>query len=163
MRAPWFLLFLLAGSLAAADLYISPNGNDRNRGDRSHPMRAVAAAQKAAHDLHNKTGAAITPWFLSGTYYLPEAIVITPEDSGLTFAAAPDETPVLSGGVTLSLKWQLYRDGIQAAAVPTGLETDQIFVNGERLHLARYPNYDPKAGYFDGWSPDAFSKARAAH
>jgi len=48
------------------------------------------------------------------------------------------------------------------AQAPAGLKTDQIFLNGQRQILARYPNYDPKAGYFDGWSPDAFSQERAA-
>jgi pimeloyl-ACP methyl ester carboxylesterase len=28
--------------------------------------------------------------------------------------------------------------------------------------MARYPNYDPSAQYFDGWAADAFSKERAA-
>ena len=48
------------------------------------------------------------------------------------------------------------------ARVPSGMESDQLFVNGERQHMARYPNFDPAAQYFDGWAADAFSKERAA-
>jgi hypothetical protein len=36
------------------------------------------------------------------------------------------------------------------AHVPAGLCTHQLFVNGRRQILARYPNYDPAAVYFDG-------------
>src|ERR1039457_2231611 len=46
--------------------------------------------------------------------------------------------------------------------VPSALHTDQLFVNGKLQILTRYPNYDPSAAYFDGWSPDAFSTERGA-
>ena len=39
---------------------------------------------------------------------------------------------------------------------------DQLFVNGERQPLARYPNFDPKERHFNGWADDAFSPQRAA-
>jgi hypothetical protein len=42
------------------------------------------------------------------------------------------------------------------------LQTEEIFVNGERQILARYPNFDPKAQYFDGFAADAISPQRAA-
>ena len=106
-------------------------------------------------------------WLRGGTYYLPQTLIFTPEDSGtkktpVTYAAFPGEEPVISGGVRLRLTWTPYRDGILMAHVPAGLHTDQFFVNGKRQILARYPNYDPTAAYFNGWSPDAFSKERAA-
>jgi hypothetical protein len=46
--------------------------------------------------------------------------------------------------------------------VPEDLRTQEIFVNGERQILARYPNYDPKAQYFDGYAADAISSNRVA-
>jgi hypothetical protein len=42
------------------------------------------------------------------------------------------------------------------------LQTEEIFVNGERQILARYPDFDPKAQYFDGFAADAISPGRAA-
>ena len=62
----------------------------------------------------------------------------------------------------LELTWEPFRDGIRKAKVPPGFATDQLFVNGEQQILARYPNYDPKAPYFNGTAADAFSKERAA-
>jgi hypothetical protein len=46
--------------------------------------------------------------------------------------------------------------------VPADLRTEEIFVNGRRQILARYPNYDPTAQYFDGLAADAISPARVA-
>ena len=48
------------------------------------------------------------------------------------------------------------------AKVPAGFATDQLFVNGERQPMARYPNFDPKERHFNGWAKDAFSPQRAA-
>ena len=62
----------------------------------------------------------------------------------------------------MNLRWTPFRDGILQAKVPAGFKTDQLFVNGECQQMARYPNYDPQSQYFNGWSPDAFSNARAA-
>ena len=88
--------------------------------------------------------------------------MLGPEDSGVAWQANEGETPIVSGGVKLDLKWGRYKDGILQAKVPEDLVTDQLFVNGERQILARYPNFDPKAKYFDGYAADAISPERAA-
>ena len=48
------------------------------------------------------------------------------------------------------------------ATTPAGLEMDQLFVNGKRQSMARYPNYDEDARPYNGAAADAFSKERAA-
>ncbi len=60
------------------------------------------------------------------------------------------------------LDWKPYRDGIFQASVPEDSRTEEIFVNGDRQTLARFPNFDPKAQYFDGFAADAISPERAA-
>src|SRR5207249_4166724 len=65
-----------------------------------------------------------TVWLRGGTYYLPEKLVFTAEDSGskarlVVYQAYGQEQPVISGGVKLEkLDWQPYRDGIVQAKVP---------------------------------------------
>jgi len=153
---PWILL-LVAAPVAAAEIHVSPTGDDGNSGTAERPLRTFAAAQQAARKMN-----AQTVLFHAGTYYLPEPIVITPEDSGTTYAAAPGETVVLSGGSKLDLQWQPFRDGIVQARTPDGLAIDQLFVNGRRQHRARYPNFDPDARPYHGAAADAFSPQRAA-
>jgi len=154
-----------ARAVSMAEVFVSPNGVDTNAGTKARPLKTFAAAQRAARKLKSKTP--VTIWFHGGVYYLPETIVLTAEDSGtklnpVTYSALPGEEAVISGGVRLSLTWTPYRDGIMMARVPAGLKTDQLFLNGKRQILARYPNYDPNSEYFDGWAADAFSKERAA-
>ena len=114
-----------------------------------------------------KAKSPVTVWFRGGVDYLPETMVFTADDSGsksnpVTYASYVGEEAVLSGGAKLSLTWQTYRVGIVMARVPEGLKTDQLFINGQLQKLARYPNYDDVSQYFQGSSPDAFSKERAA-
>jgi len=155
-RIPTILL-LLVGSVAVAEIHVDPAGDDTNPGTAERPLQTFAAAQAAAR----KTGSQ-TLLFHGGTYYLPETIRITPEDSGTTFASAPGESAVLSGGLRLELHWQPYRDGILQAETPAGLVIDQLFVDGRRQHMARYPNFDPDVRPYNGAAADAFSPQRAA-
>ncbi len=157
--------FCLPASASAKAIFVSPAGNDANPGSRQKPVATLARAQVLARQA--KASGAVDVFLRGGTYYLAETLVFSPEDSGT--AAAPvvyqawkDERPVLSGGIKLTLDWKPYRDGILQAKTPPGLATDQLFVNGERQPMARYPNYDPSAPYFNGTAADAISPARAA-
>ncbi len=155
----YFPLLLLPALLpAATHLFVSPTGNDAHPGTLAKPLKTLAQAQQAAR--HNN--GPVTIHLRAGIYYLPSPLILTPADSGTTWQAYPNETPVLSGGRRLRLQWKPYRDGIFQAQVPPGLESDQLFVNGERQHMARYPNFDPAIRHFNGYAPDAISPARAA-
>jgi hypothetical protein len=156
---------LLGASAWAADVYVSPTGKDSNPGTKARPLKSFEAVQQVARKL--KASGPANVWFRGGSYYLPRTVVFTGQDSGtasarVVYAASPGEEVVISGGSLLRLSWKPYRDGIMQAKVPAGLKTDQLFVNGERQVLARYPNYDPNVLIFNGWSPDAISKERAA-
>jgi len=128
--------------------FVAPGGSDENPGTLSLPF---ASPHRALQAVRQRRG----PVFLrGGTYYLPEPLVFTEQDSGtkdapLVFSAYPGEHPVISGGIRLEhLDWQPYRDGILQAKVPATLATEEIFINGERQVLARYPNFNPKAQLF---------------
>ena len=108
----------------------------------------------------------LSVYFRAGTYYLPETVVFTPEDSGaaeapVVYTSYPGEHVVLSGGSRIEPHWTPYRDGILQTPVPPDTQTDQLFVNGKRQVLARYPNYEPKAKYLNGFAEDAISPERA--
>ncbi len=150
-------LLLMTCRVWASEIHVSPDGDDANPGTLDRPLQTFAAAQQVARATE-----AATVVFRGGTYYLPETVIITPDDSGTTYASADGETVVLSGGLQLDLQWRPYRDGILQAATPAGLEPDQLFVDGRRQHMARYPNYDPDARPYNGAAADAFSPQRAA-
>ena len=169
MRLPVLLTLALLGSPCsspAAELHLSPTGDDRNPGSADRPLRTLDAAKGAVRRLKAESHGPITVLLHGGMYYLPSTFVLDADDSGtkdapIVYASAPGELAVLSGGLKLDLNWEPHRDGILKARVLEGLSTDQLFVDGERLHLARYPNFDPSARYFGGSAVDAFGKARA--
>jgi len=141
----------------AAEIHVSPMGDDAASGTADHPLATLARARDVARET--KESMVVVH---AGTYYLPETLRLTPADSGLTIRAADGETVILSGGTKLDLTWRPYRDGIMQAKTPEGMAIDQLFVNGQRLPMARYPNYDASVRPYGGFSADAFSPKRAA-
>ena len=120
---------LLAWTAAAAEIHVHPDG----------PIRTLAEASREAR---NQKANVIVH---AGTYYLPETLVFTSEDSGTEYRAAEGEKVVISGARLLELTWEPYQDGIMQAKTQAGVVFDQLFVNGQLQHMARYPNYDPSA------------------
>jgi hypothetical protein len=150
----------------SAQIFVATTGSDTNPGTLEKPFVTLQQAQQAARKATGRE--AVTVFVREGTYYLPETLVLTAEDSGakaapVVYQAYAKEQPVISGGVRLKdLKWESYKDGIMQAKVPAGFTTDQLFVNGARQPMARYPNFNPNERHFNGWAADAFSPQRAA-
>ena len=147
----------------AAEFHVCPSGDDRATGTLERPFATIARARQAARLIR---GEAITVHLRGGSYYLPEPIVFDAEDSGakdvpVVYAAYKDEEPVISGGGCLLARWTPYRDGIMQAKMPQGFTTDQLFCNGRRQQMARYPNFDPSAQYFNGYAADCIDPERA--
>jgi hypothetical protein len=159
---PIVLQIGLAFSVLGQPHYVAPTGSDGNPGTLEKPFATIQRAQQA---VRRKPG---TVYLRGGTYYLPEKLVFSVEDSGskaapVVYQAYGQEQPVISGGVRLEkLDWRPYRDGVVQAKVPEDLRTEEIFVNGQRQILARYPNFDPTAKYFDGFAADAIFSNRVA-
>src|ERR1017187_495379 len=147
---------------AGQPYFVSPAGDDANSGTLEKPFASPQRAQWAARQKRGDV------FLRGGTYYLSEPLVLTAQDSGtkdapVVFQHYQGESAVISGGIKLdNLNWQPCTNGIFQAQVPADLQTEEIFVNGERRILARYPNFDPKAQYFDGFAADAISWQRAA-
>ncbi len=147
------------GAPAPSDVYVSPAGSDSNPGTRERPLSSLAAAQAIARK--KAPGKSNKKIFLrGGVYYLPQTLVLTATDSNTIWQAYADEEVTVSGGQRLSLDWQSDGSPILFAKVPAGLRTDQLFVNGQLQILARYPNFNAAATYFDGYG--ALDPARAA-
>jgi hypothetical protein len=158
----WQFLAAFALPVFGQPYFAAPSGNDANPGTKGKPFATLRRAQEA---VRQNPG---TVFLRGGTYYLPATLIFTAQDSGtketpVVFQAYEDERPIISGGVKLEkLDWQPWRGGVFQAKVPEDLQTEEIFVNGERQILARYPNFDPSAKYFDGFAADAISSNRVA-
>ena len=146
----------------AQPYFVAPSGDDANPGTLGKPFATLQRAQQAARRKHGDV------FLRGGTYYLPDTLVFTAQDSGtrdapVVFQNYQGEKAVISGGVRLeNPDWQPFTNGIFQAKVPANLRTEEILVNGERQMPARYPNFDSKAQYFDGFTSGTDIQQRAS-
>jgi hypothetical protein len=135
------------------EFYVAVAGDDSNPGTTSRPFATLARAKLAARQAVHEAALPVSIFVRAGTYYLDEALTFGPEDSGtaaapITYSAYGEDVVTISGGRRLECHWRPYRDGIFVTELPQvrrGLNFDQLFINGERQVLARYPNYDDSA------------------
>lgn len=130
----------------AADVYVSPTGNDMNDGSKAAPKATLTSALRQAREMR-RLGAAgvesgINIHLAGGDYYLYEPVFIRPEDSG-TASSPTVITSVgdarLNGGVRIE-GWK--RQGkLLVADVPhfngRPLDFRQLYVNGHKAVRAR--------------------------
>lgn len=158
------LLLLCSTSLfAQTSFYVAPNGNDASQGTKKKPFASISKAVTEARKISGN----VDVFLKEGTFYLDRPIVFTPEDSRkesekLTIKNFDNQKVTISGSEVLNLKWKPYKNGIWQAKVSQNHIFDQLFVNGKLQLMARYPNFNPTAQYYNGFAADAVSKERAS-
>ena len=165
MRYLIFIMNLLWSMclFSQTSFFVSSKGNDADPGIKAKPFASINRALSEAR----KTSGKVVINLFEGNYYLNQPIVFTPDDSRkedeiLTITNFANQEVIISGGVVLNVKWKEYKNGIWQTNVGQDLFFDQLFVNGQLLRMARYPNYDPFAHFLGGTSEDALSKERVA-
>lgn len=133
----------LPAMLHAQTIYVSPKGKDTNPGTEKAPIATFQKAQKLARKIPANKNAKIV--FDNGVYYLPETVKFTVTDSKtgknkVVYMAREEGKAILSGGKLLKLSWKPYKDGIFVADLPKSTVIDQLFINGKRQRMARFPN-----------------------
>lgn len=149
-----FLFSLLAGLVLAASshaappvsFWVAPDGNDSGQGTKASPFRTLERARAAVRDVLSSQKKDIVVYLRGGTYRLEQTFSLAPEDSGrngnyVVYRAAPNETPVLTGAVSVG-GWSVYDadEGIWAAEVGPR-QSRQLYVNGKRMTRARTKDY----------------------
>ena len=140
-------------------LHVAPDGNNAwsgrlaapNAARTDGPLATICQARDQLRKL-KATGGFQQPVRVQihgGTYRLSEPITFAPEDSGsetapITYAAAPGQRPILSGGVPVA-GWKKQPGGPIWAAIVPGVKEGawhprSLFVNGRRATPARTPN-----------------------
>jgi len=153
------LFFMLLGFTintvnAQIKIYVSTKGDDNATGDINHPVASFERAQNIAQKSDPTISVQVL--FKNGTYYLPNTIHFTQKDSkiakaSVTYRAENEGGAVISGGAVLKVNWALYKSGIYVTDVLPGTKIDQLYINGERQPMARYPNAQIGKTVFDSW------------
>jgi hypothetical protein len=107
------ILFLIFVALAISPcfgknkIYISPNGNDKNKGSLEEPMSTLQGARDQIRSLKKIPRGGITVFLREGQYKLNETFVLGQNDSGtkkspVKYSAYLGEKVSISGGVSIS-------------------------------------------------------------
>jgi hypothetical protein len=141
-------------------VYVAPGGNDAWSGrlpaptaDRSDgPVATPGKARDLMRALGTKSPDTVCQVLLrGGTYFLDEALTLTPADSGtakapVVWSAYPNEHPILSGGVRLTAWTRTQVNGHDAWRVnlPRGDRAPlirELWLGETRLTRARWPKH----------------------
>ncbi len=147
------------------NIYVSPKGNDKNAGTKAKPVASFAKAQTLASKT--QAGKPVNVIFMDGIYYLSETVHFTADDSKsltspIKYTAEHEGKAIISGGLLLKLNWKPWQKGIYKAQVPNNVAIDQLYINGVRQRMARFPNAVAEKNVFDTWELDHNAKADAA-
>lgn len=120
--------------------FVAPGGNDRNPGTEARPFATLPRAQQEVRKLNKKMSGDIVVVLRGGTYVLAQTLVFEAGDSGTSgqsviYKAYPGETPVLSGGKTVT-GWQPDSNG-RLKAKTDSANFRQLYVNGVRAVRAK--------------------------
>ena len=158
------LLLAPLPALHAADFHVAPEGLDTNPGTAAAPFATLARARGAVRGkIKDGLTKDIVVEIRGGTYPVTETLTFGPEDSGtekfsITYAAAPGEKVVLSGGRKIS-GWKKGPGEIWTVELPEVKAGRwyfrQLFVNGRRAVRARTPNADEQTPWWRIRSSDA--------
>lgn len=164
----------------AADLHVSPRGNDAHSGTLAEPnaqgtdgpLATLDGARQAVVRLKARRAASgeaprpIVVVIRGGTYRVSEPVVFSPDDSGsadapIIYRAHPGEEPVFTSNAPIG-PWKAGDDGLWTADVPEVAQGKwyyrTLFINGQRAVPARTPN---EGWYASGGAIDKLNRATA--
>jgi len=141
---------VISPARAITTIYVSPGGNDNWSGQIAQPNAErtdgpVATLGRARDLIRQKRSQQDQPRVVvaDGRYQMAEPFVLTPEDGGVAYEAAPGARPVFSGGRIIG-GFEQAENGLWRVRVPEVAEGkwyfEQLFVNGQRAMRARTPN-----------------------
>ena len=153
-----------------ATLYVSTAGSDAwsgrlaepNAAKTDGPLATLTQARDALLRIKKRAGLphGATVYVRGGTYYMDKTFTLNKEHSGaprarIVYRAFDGEKPVLVGGLPIRgftpHKGKIVKADVAAQGFK-GFYFRQLFFNGKRQHLARYPNFRPDAPVCGGWS-----------
>lgn len=151
-----FFILLIGTTVNAAELWVSPSGNDSNPGTEEEPLASVHMALRKARELRRlndpsvKDGVKI--YVQDGTYYFHEPLLVRPEDAGTAesptvILADEGANPVFSGGVKVE-GWKRFNgplEGLPEVAEGQVWVADVPVVGGQEVQFRQMWVNDTKA------------------
>lgn len=124
----------------ALDFYVAPNGSDNNTGtSATSAFQTLAKAQQAVRsEIASSMRENVTVHVGAGIYTLSTPLKFSAEDSGKNGFKVNWVGPgaLISGGRKVT-GWTAGSNGVYSSAVPAGLKSRNLYVNGQASNFAR--------------------------
>lgn len=138
-------------------VFVSTSGNDSHEGTEQAPVMTIQRAIEIAREYPPESNVDII--LEDGIYRQEKTIVISPYDSrpypySTRIKARNRGKALISGGEELKCHWVKDEStGIYSTPVNGIRHIDQLYVNGRRQNMARFPNISDAPGnnVFDTW------------
>jgi hypothetical protein len=157
------IVFLTGCTQSATTYYVAPGGVESGNGSKDLPFASLSQALQTVKGERAKgNDPLVTIYLREGEYNINKSLVIDSSLSNITLASFMDEKVVFTGGEEIPLNSieQVELNGKKVNRVdlrnlgvndygemrnvgfrrPYGKSWAEIFVNGEPMHLAKWPN-----------------------
>lgn len=151
------IVSFLSSQLFSQNIYVSPDGDDRNPGTDTQPVATLTAARDRIRSYRKQNPSVqevLRVIIRKGEYLMPETLDLSLEDSGDESSAlvfAGEDGVTFYGGIYLN-KFEKVNDYLWKVDVPEARRYkwrfEQLFVNGQRATRAQTPDhtfYNPVA------------------
>ena len=156
-----FLLLITACNPSEKMIYVSSNGRIEGQEKNQIVVNSIDEALLKVLEIRAKNiDIPITIFIEPGEYRLNEPLKITPKMGNLKIVGVDSDQTVFKGSMILNLNWVKYTDSIWRTSIDKNEHFDQLFINGKKQILARYPNYNESGGHWQGHAPDAIAPDR---
>jgi hypothetical protein len=150
-----------------AEIYVSPYGDDNATGlDKTSPLKTIdVALKRAGENIQNKS-AGTRIILLDGNYRLNKAIRIDPDyiTGQLSIEAINPGKAVIKGSKIIGGEWKKYEGNIYQLKTEVEISPfAQVYIDGNEMVLARYPNYDSTISHYKGYAADVIDPERVKH
>ena len=156
------VIFCFGRQNVTIHLYVSPLGDNTNSGRKEAPFKTLKKALEKASAIQRNENENINIHLLEGTYHIASTLEMTPQLNNLSIIGAGADKVSIKGSKVIETKWEQFSDNILVTTIDENLDFNQLYINGEKQILARYPNYDENGGYWQGSAADAIDKERIA-
>ena len=170
LSAPADFTLNAAAASPAAELFVSPDGDDSSAGTIDAPLATLAGARDAVRKLNGTVSGDIVVNFRGGTYRQTEPVTFGLEDSAkgdsrIIYQAYQDEVPVISGAQQVT-GWSKFNDKLYVASLDRDYKLRNLYVNDHRANMGSkglgaqggWGTYSVKTGQGD-WAWDSGQKS----
>lgn len=141
------LLLLLTTAAQATELYVAPNGNDRNPGTKAKPFATLERARDVLRLMKRGPGAT-TIWIRGGVYQLDKTFTLEAGDGGredapIVYRACEGETVRITGGRRIK-DWKPVTDRAVLARLPAEARGRVLQADLKALGITDYGKLTPR-------------------